>query len=201
VKHVTIHTLPCTVYRQSPSREDTTRPVFRNLGDSALSIRSQPGLDPTSTPAQFNRKGRMVWHRAPGHFINSSSTSPSCPGIAGHSQGTSPQSPQQGSTKHHLKAPRRPSLLRPIKGQAGGLQRTTNNRQDTKEINISSNHPCTLFSSLRLGLAALSRKLVTPTRAPRCKEIQNSLPPLDVGPSFARTRINLRVFSLHNHPG
>jgi hypothetical protein len=28
-----------------------------------------------------------------------------------------------------------------------------------------------------------------------------NLPPLDVGPSLARTRINPRVFSLHHHPG
>jgi hypothetical protein len=54
---------------------------------------------------------------------------------------------------------------------------------------------------LRLGLGALSRTLVTPTRALRCKEIQTSSPPLDVRPSFARTRINPHVFSLHHHPG
>jgi hypothetical protein len=42
-------------------------------------------------------------------------------------------------------------------------------------------------------------QLVTPTQALRCKKIQYS-PPLDVGPSFARTRITPRVFSLHHHP-
>jgi hypothetical protein len=55
-------TLPCTIYRQSPSRKDTTRPVLRNLGDSALSIRSRPGLDPTSTlsTAQQRREDGMA---------------------------------------------------------------------------------------------------------------------------------------------
>jgi hypothetical protein len=59
VKPVTIHTLPCTVYHQSHSREDTTRPVFRDLGDSALSVRHRPGLDPASTPDAV-RRGRKA---------------------------------------------------------------------------------------------------------------------------------------------
>jgi hypothetical protein len=102
----------------------------------------------------------------------------------------------------------------PIKGQARTLQGDRDNRQDTSPKPSASNpRPPTqrstsqaiifvlFFLSLRLGLAALSRKLVTPTQAPRCKEIQNTLPPLDVGPSSARARINPRVFSLHHHPG
>jgi hypothetical protein len=43
-------------------------------------------------------------------------------------------------------------------------------------------------------------QLVTPAQALRYKEIQYSPFPLDVGPSFARTRINLCVLSLHHHP-
>jgi len=35
----------------------------------------------------------------------------------------------------------------------------------------------------------------TPVQAFRCKIIQTLPPPLDVGPSLARTRINLCVFS------
>jgi hypothetical protein len=105
--------------------------------------------------------------------------------------------------KHHFKTPRRPGLLSPYKRAGRGTTRNKGQWARHKiEINISSNHPCPLFFlSLRLGLDALSRKLVTPTRAPRCKEIQTSPSPLDVGPSFARTRINPRVFSLHHHPG
>jgi hypothetical protein len=59
VKPVTIRTLPCTVYHQSPSRENTTRPVFRDLGDSALSVRPRPGLDQASTPSAV-RQGRKA---------------------------------------------------------------------------------------------------------------------------------------------
>jgi hypothetical protein len=107
---------------------------------------------------------------------------------------------------------------RSIKGQAGALQRgrrTTNNRSHTstkpsakhskapphRDQHLKQSSLYSFFLSLRLGSVALSRKLVTPTQAPRCKEIQNSLPPLDVGPPSARTRINPRVFSLHHHPG
>jgi hypothetical protein len=57
VKPVTIHTLPCTVYHQSPSREDTTRPIFRDLGDLALSVRHRPDFDPALTPSTV-RRGR-----------------------------------------------------------------------------------------------------------------------------------------------
>jgi hypothetical protein len=45
------------------------------------------------------------------------------------------------------------------------------------EINVSSNHLVLLFLLLRPGFTALSRKLVTPTQAPRCKEIQISPSP------------------------
>jgi hypothetical protein len=130
--------------------------------------------------AQFDREGRTAWHRAPDHFIDSSSTSPRCPGMAGHSQGTSLQSPQQGSTKRRLKAPRRPGLLSPYKKTGRGSttdrgQRAAGKTQDRvqhpKQSSLYS-----FFLSLRLGLAALSRQLVTPTQAPRCKEIQNSPP-------------------------
>jgi hypothetical protein len=123
-----------------------------------------------------------VWHGAPGHFAVSSPTTPWCPGMAGHSQSTSLRSAQQESTKHHLKAPRRLGLLSPYKraGQGSttgtGERRTTTDNEEKQEIDTSSNHPCPFFLSLRLGLDALSRMLVTPTRAPRCKEIQTSPP-------------------------
>jgi hypothetical protein len=78
-------------------------------------------------------------------------------------------------------------------GQA--LQDSPHRDQHLKQSSLYFSFP------LRPGLAALSRKLVTPTQAPRCKEIYNSLPPLDVGLPSARTRINPRVFSLHHHPG
>ena len=40
-----------------------------------------------------------------------------------------------------------------------------------------------------------STLVFTPVQALRCKIIQSLPPPLDVGPSLARTRINLCVFS------
>jgi hypothetical protein len=165
-------------------------------------IRPYPsGLDPASTrprrPALVNRKERPTWHRTPGHFTVSSPTSPRCPGMAGHSWSTPLQPPLQGSIKLHLKAPRCPGLLLPYKRAGQGS--TRGHRQDTSQkpgaskqkafnpqINTSSDPPCTLSLSLRLGLGALSRQLVTPTQALRCKEIQNSLPPLDVGPSLPK---------------
>jgi hypothetical protein len=81
VKPVTVHTLPCTVYRQSPSREDTTRPVFRDLGDSALSVRLRPGLDPASTLSAVRRarhksKTKCQQAKAPNSEINVSSNHP-----------------------------------------------------------------------------------------------------------------------------
>jgi hypothetical protein len=77
----------------------------------------------------------------------------------------------------------------PIKGQARTLQGDTDNGQDMSPKPSASNpRPPTprstsqaiifvlFFLSLRLGLVPLSRKLVTPTQAPRFKEIQNSPP-------------------------
>jgi hypothetical protein len=71
---------------------------------------------------------------------------------------------------------------RPIKGQARVLQRKMNKGQRTKKnMKQQSRHSGAItlvlfFLSLRLRLDALSRMLVTPTRALRCKEIQTSPP-------------------------
>jgi hypothetical protein len=104
---------------QSPSREDTTRTVPHDLGDSALSTRPRPSLD----LSLVSKEERPTWHRARDLFTVSSSTSPWCPGMAGHSRSTSLQPPPQGSTKLHLKGtPGVPASSYPIKGQAGALQ-------------------------------------------------------------------------------
>jgi hypothetical protein len=134
-------------------------PVTLEGGNDKARIPQSRGFDlirPTLTwprrSARFNREGRTVWHRAPGHFAVLSSTSPWCTGMAGHSQGTLLQSLQQGSTKHHLKAPCVLVSSCPIKGQAGdNKQQTTkprvkHSKAPHTEINISSNHLCTLFS-------------------------------------------------------
>jgi hypothetical protein len=54
----------------------------------------------------------------------------------------------------------------------------------TSAINISSN--TSLSSSLETWDRLPLSQLVTPTQALRCKEIQNSPPPLDVGPSLSK---------------
>jgi hypothetical protein len=183
VKPVTIPTLPHTVYHRSPSREDKTRPVPRNLGDSALSIRSRPGLDPTSTLGTVQRQGKDGMARRSGSFrrLVSHDAMVSRDGrpFPGHVATVNSTGIDQTSLPVVLVS------SRPIKGQARVLQKggetkhPTTQQQTTKkkqEIDTSSNHPCPFFLSLRLGLGALSRLLVTPTRALRCKEIQTSSP-------------------------
>jgi hypothetical protein len=70
----------------------------------------------------------------------------------------------------------------PIKGQAQALQggrrkgRENDLRLPSQRSTSQAIISILFFLSLRLGLAALSRKLVTPTQAPRCKEIQTSPP-------------------------
>jgi hypothetical protein len=182
VKPVTIPTLPHTVYHRSPSREDKTRPVPHNLGDSALSIRSRPGLDPTSTLGIVQRQGKDSMARRSGSFhrLVSHDAMVSRDGrpFPGHVATVNSTGIDQTSPPVVL------ASSRPIKGQARVLRRKrektkhpTTQQQTTKkkqEIDTSSNHPCPFSLSLRLGLDALSRLLVTPTRALRCKEIQTS---------------------------
>jgi hypothetical protein len=112
--------------------------------DKACTPRSQGfGLiRPASTqprrPAQFDREERPAWHGAPGHFTVSSPMSPRCPGMAGHSRDTSLQSPLQGLTKHHLKAPQCPGLLLPYK-RAG--QDPTRKQRTTGRTRAQSQTP------------------------------------------------------------
>jgi hypothetical protein len=151
-----------------------------------------------------------VWRGAPGHFAVSSPTTPWCLGMADHFQSTSLRSAQQESTKHHLKAPRRLGLLSPYK-RAGQGSTGRNNRQTTKkhkrqrarrkiEIDISSIHHCPLFSLFETWARRPLSHACNPYTSTSVQGNTN-FPPLDVGPSFARTRINPRVFSLHHHPG
>jgi hypothetical protein len=81
----------------------------------------RPILDPASTHRRSKQECKASWHRTRSLFTVSSSTSPWCPGIAGHSRGTSLKQPPQRSTKLHLKGtPSVPASSYPIKGQAGG---------------------------------------------------------------------------------
>jgi hypothetical protein len=78
-----------------------------------------PSLDPASTrprrPPPVSKKERPTWHMTQGLFTVPSPTSPRCPGMTSHSWGTLLLPPPQGSTKLHLKTPRRPGLLLPYK--------------------------------------------------------------------------------------
>jgi hypothetical protein len=198
---------------RSPSREDTTRSVPHDLGDLALSAYPRPGLDPASTyHRSIGRKDR----RGTGLEVFSPSRPLRHHGVRGW-----PAIPRACHYSHLYRnrqnftsrLPRRPCLLLPYKRAGRGStrgakkkkneQRTTNNETPVsippKKINISSNLLCTLTFPLRPELGSLSQ-LVTPMQALRCKEIQYSPSPLDVGPSFAQTRINPHVSSLHHHP-
>jgi hypothetical protein len=69
------------------------------------------------------------------------------------------------------------------------LQRQVDNKRtmktdvsSTSEINISSNTP--FYSFVETWDRFPLSQLVNPTQALRCKEIQYSPPPLDVGPSL-----------------
>jgi hypothetical protein len=76
--------------------------------------------------------------------------------------------PHRDRQNFTLRHPRRPSLLLPYKRAGQGSTRekeasqrpsASEQRHPTQRSTISSNHPCTLFLPLRLGLGALSHKL------------------------------------------
>jgi hypothetical protein len=86
---------------------------------------------------------------------------------------------------------------RPIKGQARVLQRgrTTKKykRQQARrkiEIDISSNHPCSLFPLFETWARHPLSHACNPYTSTSVQGNTNFSPPLDVGPSLARTRIN-----------
>jgi hypothetical protein len=203
-KLVTVYTMPDTVPPLIPLEAEygeCRTPKFPGLGlIHSSSTRPRPRLDQPSV----NKGTRHACHRIRGLFTVSSSTSPWCPGMAGHSRSTSLQRLPQRSTNFTSKA----SLtslppLDPIKEKAGDSTKGKKEKQGE-----TSHHPTIEDQHLKQSLLySLSEtwdrlplsQLVTPTKTLRCKEIQY-FPPLDVGSSFAWTRINPRVFSLHHHP-
>jgi hypothetical protein len=184
---------------RSPSREDTTRTVLHDLGDSALSTCPRPVLDLAST---YHRSAGRKGRRGTGLRVFSPSRPLRHHGVQGWSV-------ISGARRYSLfhwdrqnftsKAPWHPCLLYPIKGHAGALRgkggrRTTNHGQRKLNLLLYSHFSFETWARFLLS------QLITPTQTLRCKEIQYSPSPLDVGPSFVRTRINLRVSSLHHHP-
>jgi hypothetical protein len=199
VKAVTVSTIPRTIHHQSPSREDKTRSVPRDTGDSALSIRPRPSLDPAPT---LDLARRTVWPGTLGHFTLLSRTASGYPGMAGHPEATSLQSTQQESTKHRLKPPLDLATSRPIKRQARANQgEGKREKKNTKHHGKNAKQPSFSFFSLRLGARHPLSPACNPYTSTPVQGNTNLSSPLDVGPSFARTRINPRVFSLHHHPG
>jgi hypothetical protein len=124
----------CTPYRtlfchRSPSREDTTRSVPHDLGDSALSARRQPGLDPASTQRRSaGRKGRRgtglrvfpPFRPRRHHGVQG------WPAIPGARRYSHLYRNRQNFTSRH---PGVPASSYPIKGQARALQRRRDGRK------------------------------------------------------------------------
>jgi hypothetical protein len=81
--------------------------------------------------------------------------------------------------------------LDPIKGKAGDSTKGGRRSKSSSHRRRSTSQAISFVLSLSETWDRLSlSQLVTPTQALRCKEIQYFSPlPLDVGPSFARTRI------------
>jgi hypothetical protein len=171
-------------------REDTTRTVPRDPGDSALSAHRRPVLDPASTHRRATRKkgrrgtglGVFSPSRPPRH--HSVQRWPAIPGARPYSH---LYMDRQNFTS---KAPRRPCLLLPYKRAGRGStrgqgRRTTNNRQRNTNLRPSKEDQhlkqSPLYSHFFFETWArfpLSQ-LVTLTQALRCKEIQYS--PLPAG--------------------
>jgi hypothetical protein len=207
VKPVTIPTLPHTVYHWSPSREDKTRPVPRNLGDSALSIRSRPGLDPTSTLHTVQRQGKDDMARCSGSFRR----------LVSHDAMVSRDGrpfPRHVATVNStgIDETSPPVVLassRPIKGQARVLRRERNEAPDHTTTDNEEKTKDRYFKQPSLSFFPLFETWARRPLSPACNpytstSVQgntNFFPPLDIGTSFAQTRINPRVFSLHHHPG
>jgi hypothetical protein len=107
---------------RSPSREDTTRFVPYDLGDSALSTRPRPVLDPAST---YHQSARRKGRRGIGLEVFSPSH-PLChhgvrgwPAIPGARRNSHLYRDRQNFTS---RLPRVPASSYPIKGRARALQ-------------------------------------------------------------------------------
>jgi hypothetical protein len=183
----------------SPSREDTTRTVSHDLGDSALSTRPRPVLDlastqPWPTAGQQGRKADVVQDSESFHRLVLYVTMVSRDGrpLPGHVAIATSTGIDKTSPQRH---PRCPCLLLPYKragrgSTTGGGQRTENDERWTtnNEQRKTSLHPTkedqhlkqsSLYShfSFETWARFYLTQLVTPTQTLRCKEIQYSLLP------------------------
>jgi hypothetical protein len=174
----------------SPSREDTTRTVPHDLGDSALSTRPRPVLDlgstqPRPTTGQQGRKADMTQDSESFHRFVLYVTMVSRDGrpFPGHVATATLTGIDKTSPQRH---PRRPCLLLPYKragrgSTRGQVRRTTNNRQQktslhpTKEDQHLKQSPLYCHFSFETWARSPLSQLVTPSQALRCKEIQYTL--------------------------
>jgi hypothetical protein len=110
-------------FYRSPSREDTTRTVPHDLGDSALSTRPRPGLDPASTyyrsAGRKGRRGTGLGVFSPSHPLRHHSVQ-GWPAIPGARRYSHLYRGRQNFTSRH---PRRPGLLLPYKRAGQGSTR------------------------------------------------------------------------------
>jgi hypothetical protein len=159
----------------SPSRVNTTRSVSHDLGDSALSARPRPGLDPASThrrsAGRKGRRGTRLRIFSPSHPLRHHGVQ-GWPTISGARRYSHLYKDRQNFTSRH---PGAPASSYPIKGQARALQkrgRKTNGQgktqarshaQTSKGTPPTDQHlkqsPCTLTFHLRPGLGSLSHSL------------------------------------------
>jgi hypothetical protein len=147
----------CTPYRalfchRSPSREDTTRSVPHDLGDSALSARPRPILDLASTQRwSAGRKGRRgtglrVFSPSPPRRHHGVQGWPAIPGARRYSH---LYRDRQNFTLRH---PRRPGLLLPYKKAGQGSTRgqekqNERTKQDTSQKPSASKQRLTTHRS------------------------------------------------------
>jgi hypothetical protein len=167
----------------------------------------RPVLDPASTNRRSKQECKACVTQDPESFhrliLYVTMVSRDGRPFSGHVTTTTSTAFDKTSPQRH---PGVPASSYPIKGQAGDSTRgkkdgrkKTSHLPTIEDQHIKQSPLYSHFFSETWDRFPLSQ-LVTPTQTLRCKEIQYSLSPLDVGPSFARTRINLRVLSLHHHP-
>jgi hypothetical protein len=177
----------------------TTAPGFSGirpypfLVDPLCYVPTRPRPPPVNKgPTPVRRpQGVARSSQEPGPFTIASSPYPGdgrpLPGHVATATSTAPAGPSPLRHRLRVLGIAEPSLDS-IKEKADGSPmggRTNEQRRatffSTSEINISSNTPLYYFLETwdRFPLS----QLVTPTQALRCKEMQYSSPPLDVGPS------------------
>jgi hypothetical protein len=150
---------------RSPSREDMTRSIPHDLGDSALSAHPRPGLDPASTyhrsAGRKGRRGTGLRVFSPSHPLRHHVVRgwPAIPGARHYSH---LYRDRQNFTSD---SPSIPASSYPIKGQARALQgegKKSRSQAQASKGRRSTSQAISLVLSLfplRPGLGSLSHSL------------------------------------------